>query len=233
MFDVSYLYPALVLALGYFVLGLTGFGSALVVVPLLAGIWALPDVVAMAILLDIPASMLHGGLNLKQVRWKEMRRLLPGMAIGTMAGLLLLGVLDRRWPLLILGLYVAFVGIRALVPLSKPSARPSALWAHPVGALIGVIEVMHRRQIDVAGIRATVPVIMVLAGLIAVVVLWSSGQINADVVAIRWLYGIPVALLGVVLGNRCAAWVSPLLMTRALAVLLTISGLFLMRHLFV
>lgn len=245
MFDVSYLYPALVLALGYFVLGLTGFGSALVVVPLLAGIWALPDVVAMAILLDIPASMLHVGLNLKQVRWKEMRRLLPGMAIGTLAGLLLLGVLDRRWPLFILGLYVAFVGIRALVPLSKPSARPSALWAHPVGALIGVIEVMfatagpvvlawlHRRQIDVAGIRATVPVIMLLAGLIAVVVLWSSGQINADVVAIRWLYGIPVALLGVVLGNRCAAWVSPLLMTRALAVLLTISGLFLMRHLFV
>src|SRR5690606_40794132 len=89
---------------------------------------------------------------------KEMRRLLPGMAIGTLAGLLLLGVLDRRWPLFILGLYVAFVGIRALVPSSKPSARPSALWAHPVGALIGVIEVMfatagpvvlawlHRRQ---------------------------------------------------------------------------------------
>src|SRR5690606_37135888 len=96
MFDVSYLYPALVLALGYFVLVLTIIGSACVVVSLLAGIWALPDVVAMAILLDIPASRLHGGLNMKQVRWKEMRRLLPGMAIGTLAGLLLLGVLDRR-----------------------------------------------------------------------------------------------------------------------------------------
>jgi len=245
MIEFSYLYPAMVLALGYSVLGLTGFGSALVVVPLLAGIWSLPDVVAMAILLDIPASMLHGGLNLKQVRWNEMRRLLPGMAIGTLIGLLLLGILDRRWPLFILGLYVAFVGIRALIPSQKQASIPSAAWAHPVGALIGVIEVMfatagpvvlawlQRRQIDVAGIRATVPVIMVLAGLIAVVVLWSSGQVNAEVVATRWLYGIPIALFGVVLGNRCAAWISPALMARALAILLTLSGVSLMRHLFV
>lgn len=243
--SIDLIYPAMVLALGYFILGLTGFGSALVVVPLLAGFWSLPDVVAMAILLDIPASMLHGGLNLRQVRWIEMRRLLPGMALGTLVGLLLLGALDRRWPLFLLGLYVAFVGVRALIPSTRRPSTPAASWAHPVGVLIGVIEVMfatagpviltwlHRRQVDIAGIRATVPVVMVLAGLIAVVVLWSSGQIDADVVATRWLYALPVALLCVVLGNRCAVWISPVLMARALAVLLTLSGLSLMRHLFV
>ena len=52
----DWLYPAIVLGLGYLVLGITGFGSALVTVPLLAWIWPLPEVVVLAILLDIPAS---------------------------------------------------------------------------------------------------------------------------------------------------------------------------------
>lgn len=70
---------AVVLA-AYLVLGITGFGSALILVPLLARQWPLADVVALAILLDIPASMLHGGLNLPQVRWRELLRMLPGLA---------------------------------------------------------------------------------------------------------------------------------------------------------
>ena len=64
----EWLYPAGVIFTGYLVLGITGFGSALVTVPLLAWIWPLPEVVALAILLDVPASLLHGGLNFRQVR---------------------------------------------------------------------------------------------------------------------------------------------------------------------
>lgn len=59
----EWLYPASVLLAAYAVMGITGFGSALVAVPLLAWIWPLPEVVALVILLDVPASMLHGGLN--------------------------------------------------------------------------------------------------------------------------------------------------------------------------
>ena len=38
------LYPAAVVLLGYVVLGITGFGSALVIVPLLAWRWPLTEV---------------------------------------------------------------------------------------------------------------------------------------------------------------------------------------------
>lgn len=243
--DFTFVYPALVLSVGYLVLGVTGFGSALIVVPLLAYRWPLAEVVAMAILLDIPASMLHGGLNMKQVQWAELRRLLPGMAIGTIAGLWLLGQLDKRWPLFALGCYVAFVGARALLPRSQAAATPAPAWGHPVGALVGLIQVMfatagpvvltwlQRRLGSAAPVRATVPVIMVFAGSIAVTVLWTSGQVDAEVVVSRWLYGLPIALGGVFLGNRCAARLSPLLMKRLLAALLTVSGLSLMRHVFI
>lgn len=239
----EFLFPALVLCAGYLVLGITGFGSALVVVPLLANYWPLAEVVALAILLDIVASILHGGLNVKQVQWSSLTRLLPGMAAGTFLGLWLLGELDKRWPLFFLGVYVAIVGLRALLPLRRPASAPAAGWVHFAGALIGVIEVMfatagpavvawlQRCTGTVAAVRATVPVVMVLAGSIAVTVLWFDGQFSFTVVGPRWLLGAPIALLAVVVGNRLAGRIPPPVMGRLLAALLMISGFSLMRHL--
>lgn len=240
----DWLYPAAVLLTGYTVLGVTGFGSALVVVPLLARQWPLPEVVALAILLDVPASMLHGGLNMRQVRWPELSRLVPGLVAGTLVGLWLLGTLDKRWPLFLLGLYVVFVGVRALLP--QGPARPvHPRFSHLAGLLTGLIEVMfatagpvvvawlQKRLNDPLALRATVPVVMVLAGTIAIAVLWGSGQIDAQQMAPRWLAALPVAVAGVFIGNRIAAHIPPLLMKRLLAVLLALSGLALMRHVWV
>ncbi|MCE7075928.1 TSUP family transporter, partial [Bordetella bronchiseptica] len=81
---IDLLFPACAVLLGYVVLGITGFGSALVVVPLLAWRWPLPEVVALTLLLDVMASLLLGGLNLRQVDFAELRRLLPGMVAGAL-----------------------------------------------------------------------------------------------------------------------------------------------------
>ena len=108
------LFSLAVVLIGYTVLGLTGFGSALVIVPLLAWHWPLPEVVALVLMLDLPASLMHSGLNWRQVQWTELRKLLPGMVLGTLMGLWLTHYLHSRWPLLALGVYVAAVGLRAL-----------------------------------------------------------------------------------------------------------------------
>ena len=75
------LFSLAVVLVGYTVLGLTGFGSALVIVPLLAWHWPLPEVVALVLMLDLPASLMHSGLNWRQVQWTELRKLLPGMVL--------------------------------------------------------------------------------------------------------------------------------------------------------
>ncbi len=46
------LYPALVVALAYVVLGLTGFASSLIAVPLLAWRWPLAELVPLALVMD-------------------------------------------------------------------------------------------------------------------------------------------------------------------------------------
>jgi uncharacterized membrane protein YfcA len=239
----SWLYPAAVLLTGYLVLGITGFGSALVTVPLLAWVWPLPEVVFLAILLDVPASMLHGGLNFRQVRWRALVDMLPGMAVGSVAGLWLLGQLDKRWPLFILGLYIAAVGLRALRQTVPAPVARSPLGYHVGSGLVGVVEVMFAtagpvvlallqgRLREVAEIRATVPVVMVVAGSVAIVVLAASGQVDHTHTLQRWLIGLPIAVLGVILGNQLARRIPAAVMRRSIAALLVISGLSLTRHL--
>lgn len=239
----DWLYPALVILTGYLVLGITGFGSALVTVPLLAWKWPLPEVVVLAILLDVPASVLHGGLNFRQVRWRELTGMLPGMTAGSLIGLWLLGQLDKRWPLFFLGVYIAGVGFRALRQTGAPARPLSPVRYHAGTTLIGLIEVMfatagpmvmavlQRRLSQIADIRATVPVVMVVAGSVAIAVLAGSGQIDSTHTWQRWIVAMPIAALGVILGNRLARQIPAPLMRRLIAGLLMASGLFLTRHL--
>lgn len=240
----EWLYPVAVILLGYVVLGITGFGSSLVMVPLLVRQWPLAETVALAILLDIPASLLHGGLNLRQVRWSELSRLLPGMAAGSVLGLVLLGGLDKRWLMLALGAYVVLVALRGLRP--RPQFQPAhAHWAHLAGTWVGLIEVLfatagplvvawlQRRLDDVQALRATVPVVMALAGSVAVAVLMNSSEMDSAVLWPRWGLGFPLSIGGVLLGNRLATQIPPTAMKRLMAALLCVSGLSLMRQFWV
>lgn len=239
----DWIFPTGVLFAGYLVLGITGFGSALVTVPLLAWKWPLPEVVALAILLDVPASLLHGGLNFKQVRWAAMMEVLPGMAAGSLIGLWMLGYMDKRWPLFILGLYIAAVGFRSLRQGIR-SHRPLSPAAYHGGSmLVGIIEVMfatagpvvlavlQRRLSEISDIRATVPMVMVVAGSVAIAVLAGSGQIDSGHTLQRWLVAMPIAAAGVFLGNKVARRIPAASMRRMMAALLMISGLSLTRHL--
>lgn len=176
--------PVLVVLLGYVVLGLTGFGSALVVVPLLAWQWALPEVVALTLLLDVPASAFHSGLNWRRVNWAELRRLLPGMVLGTVAGSWLVQHLNSRWPLVLLGVYVAAVGVNALRPKVWPPQPIASVWAGPAGVAIGLVEMifgtagpvvvawLSRRLSDVQALRASTPLVITVA---AATVLFGMG----------------------------------------------------------
>ncbi len=228
-----------VVLLGYAVLGLTGFGSALVIVPLLAWQWPLPEVVAMTLLMDVPASAFHSGLNWRQVQWRELRRLLPGLLAGTLLGLWLMQHLQTRWPLLVLGLYVAGVGVNALRPATAHARHPAPLWAGPVGTAIGVVELifgtagplvvawLSRRLSDVQQVRASIPMIITVAASTVLVGMAWEGRLSSAVLWQRWAVLIGVALLGVWLGHRVAHRVPVPRLRQIICGLLVVSGLML------
>ncbi|MBP8150843.1 MAG: sulfite exporter TauE/SafE family protein [Xylophilus sp.] len=236
------LYPACAVLAGYVVLGITGFGSALVIVPLLAWHWPLPEVVALTLLMDVPASLLHGGLNLRQVQLAELRRLLPGMVAGAMTGLWLTQVLAANWPLLVLGLYVTAVGWQSLRPAAAQRLQLGTRWAPAMGATIGSVEMLFgtagplvvtwlgRRLPDVQVLRATAPVVIAISACAVLLTMGVSGRLSQPELWLRWIALFGFAGVGVLLGNHLARRVSPLALRRHICSLLVLSGLSLMTH---
>ncbi|MBS1147417.1 MAG: hypothetical protein H6R08_1593, partial [Proteobacteria bacterium] len=81
---------AAILLAAYFIRGITGFGSGLVSVPLLALFLPLQFVVPLILLLDFTASIVIGGLHFKRVKWDEIGILIPFGVIGVIVGTTLL-----------------------------------------------------------------------------------------------------------------------------------------------
>ena len=225
----------LVVLTGYTVLGLTGFGSALVIVPLLAWQWPLPEVVALVLVLDLSASLMNSGLNWRQVQWTELRKLLVGMVLGTLLGLWLTHHLHSRWPLLALGVYVAVVGWRAL--RAGQTHRPvNARWGLLYGTGIGVVEMLFgtagpvvvawltRRLPDPHQVRATIPMVMAVAVLTVLTGMAVDGRLSQTVLWQRWGVLIAPALAGVWLGHRLAHRVPVARLRQMICALLVVSG---------
>ncbi len=234
---MDWIFPVFTVLVGYVVLGITGFGSALIIVPLLAWKWPLPEAVALTLMMDAPASALFGGLNFKQVQWAELRRLMPGLAVGIGVGLWLMGALAPQWPLLLLGLYVAATGLNAL---RAPGAQAPRTWpahaAHVAGVLAGAIEMMfgtagpvfmawlQHRLTNVRDLRATMPVGMLVAVLAVLVTMGFAGQLSSTPLWQRYALLLPAALVGVTLGHRLSARIPAAALRRTIFVLLILSG---------
>lgn len=232
----EWIYPLGVALLGYTVLGLTGFGSALVIVPLLAWQWPLPEVVALTLLLDVPASALHSGLNWRRVQWPELLRLLPGLVLGTAIGAWLSQRMPERWPLLLLGCYVALVGLNALRQAASRSAPAAPAWAYSVGVAVGLVEMLFgtagplvvawlsRRVPDVQQMRASTPMIITVAASTVLVGMAVEGRLSSSMLWSRWSVLIVMALAGVALGHRLASRMPVARLRQIICSLLVVSG---------
>ena len=130
----------IILFAAYFVRSVTGFGSALLAVPLLALFLPLPLIVPWIVTLDVLAALalsLHGGLRCT-VAWGELARLIPAAVVGVVLGAVLLVQLPEAWLLGGLGVVIMLFGFRAVFG-GEPRRRVAQCWAWPAGALGGGI----------------------------------------------------------------------------------------------
>lgn len=213
------IFPILVVFMGYFILGLAGFGSALIIVPLLAWDWPLSFVVPLVLLIDIPAAILHTGLNFRQVMWRELPPLLPSVFVGALVGMGLMRWTQGEWLLLLLGGYIIFIGWRGLQGSAvavqlNPNAR------HLSGFAMGLVETMFgtagpvvmswlsQRLSDPFLIRATMPMAIIGLSSIALGMVGASGGLD-EIALWKTLLGLlPFALAGVWLGHQISQRIS-------------------------
>lgn len=200
-------------ALAYVIFGVAGFGTALVAGPVLAQVIPAAQVVPLLALLDFAAA----GANVVRQRHSadrsELRRLVPAMAAGSLAGAALLVVGRPQGLLLAMGLFAMGYAAYALSGL-KPAARFSPRAALPFGLVGGVFSALFGsggflyaiylggRVDDPQALRVTQSTLIGLSTLTrAVLFLLAGVYADPSLLALALLL-VPALLLGTALGRR-------------------------------
>ncbi len=230
-----YLAAFFILLLAYFIRGITGFGSGLIAIPLLAHFLPLTFVVPLVLVLDFIASVVLSRHTRLQVRWDEIRNLLPASIAGILIGAFLLVNLPRE-PLLIgLALFVIFFGLRYLFnihsekPISRWWSLPTGLSGGLIGAMFGtggppfVVYLSHRLP-DKTQLRGTLSGLFMLDGAIRIVTFLFMGLLQQTNMLSSILLAVPLLGLGLYLGNRVHLGISRRQMLAVIGLLLLGSG---------
>ncbi len=226
---------ALILLVAYFIRGITGFGSGLISVPLLALFLPLKFVVPLILLLDFTASIVIGGLNFKRVKWGEVGVLIPFGIVGVVLGTTLLVNLPSEPMLIALAVFVFIFALRSLFnihgdkPASRAWAVPASLTGGTVGALFGtggppyVIYLSHRIR-DKSDLRATFSALFFTEGLMRIASFVVAGLLMSAQVWVTYFAALPLVLGMLYLGGRVHVGLSQQQMTRLVGVLLLVSS---------
>jgi uncharacterized membrane protein YfcA len=225
-----------ILLAAYFIRGITGFGSGLIAVPLLALFLPLKFVVPLMLLLDFTASVVMGGFNFKHVKWGEIGVLIPFGIVGVLLGTTLLVNLPAAPMLIALAGFVFVFAVRNVLNLhgdklvSKGWAVPAALTGGTVGALFGtggppyVIYLSHRIR-EKSDLRATFAALFFTDGLARIASFLVAGLLVDSQVWLAYLVALPIMLGAIYLGGRAHVGLSQSQMTRLVGVLLLVSSL--------
>ena len=227
-------FSPLILVFGYVVFAITGFGSTLIAVPLLAHIFPLQFVIPLVALLDCIGSIRMGFRLRANVYRQEFLPLLPFMVVGMVGGVLLLVRLPADLLLGVLGFLVVVFGTSyamkrgAVVRLARWTAAPIGLAGGVASSAFGVGGPLYVFFLTARGatpdqIRATMPVIFIFTSLARIALFAAAGLFTPEVLIAAVLL-LPVMIFGLYLGNRLHLDLPRDKVIRIIGALLVVSG---------
>jgi uncharacterized protein len=224
-----------ILMSAYFIRGITGFGSGLISVPLLALSQPLQFAVPLVLALDFTASVVLGSTNRQKANWPEIKILLPFGLIGGCIGALALVSLPTQPVLVALGAFTMFFGFRNIFGLqaegrlSRGWAIPAGLAGGSAGALFGIgsppyIIYLTRRLLDKGEVRATFSWLIAIDGAFRLVLFLVAGLLLEPKLQIAYVLGLAPMALGLYIGNKVHMDLTSEGMLKVVGALLVLSG---------
>jgi len=142
MIDVAHLSPWLlvvapiVVIAAYTVFGLSGFGSTLITVPILAHFLPVTYLVPLMAALDLVSAIAVGASGRKHVSKSELKRLIPFMFVGIILGATVLAGVSDTILRTAVGVFALCVGLYAML---NPTMHRviSPWWCVPAGIVAG------------------------------------------------------------------------------------------------
>jgi uncharacterized protein len=220
---------------GALIFGLTGFGSALVTIPLAGHFVPLPFALAAYALSDLASAFSVGLENPRNAVRGEWTRLVPMIVVGTALGVTVLVNLPRASAMLLLG---AFVLCYALYSFARPRAARivSPRWAWFAGLAGGITSTLFgaggppyaiylsQRGLSKAQFRATLGFATMTSISLRVVAFLLTGLLIDPQVWLAAAFTVPGALIGIAVARRLFLRISRDALLRVVSVLLLASG---------
>ena len=222
--------------LAYTILGISGFGSALVTIPLLVHFLPLQAVVPLVVTVDFLATVTNGVRFREHVDVAELKLVIPAAVVGILSGVTLLATLPKHAAVLTLGSLVTVYGVYRLV--ARPSSQPvSRWWGIPTGLVGGLTgglfgiggpiyaTYLAARIHDAARMRATLSAVFSFSTGLRLTVYLIAGLLLESTVWWAFLLLLPAMPVGLFIGHRLHARLTPRQIGRFVSVLLVASGL--------
>jgi uncharacterized protein len=240
--DFAALSPWLLLAAplavvaAYVVLGLSGFGSTMVSVPILAHFLPISFLVPLMGLLDLASTLLIGRQGRAHVAMAELKVMVPFMFVGFLAGVTLLVGVPDRYLRAALGVFAVAVGLHGIFnPVLKKAI--SRLWSVPAGIVGGAVATvfgaggpiyatyLSGRLGDKSEIRATMSTLISISSFSRAIVYAVSGLLLTKPIFYGVVLLAPFAWIGLKIGGRIHIGLSQSQMRRAIGAILVCAGL--------
>ncbi len=221
--------------LGALIFGITGFGAALVTIPLATHLVSLKFALALFVLADLACAISVGLEKPKNAVRAEWTRLVPMILVGTALGVTALVNLPRRTGMVLLGLFVVCYALYAL--LGKPRKHPvSPRWAWIAGLGGGLTSTLFgaggppyaiylsQRGLTKEQFRATLGLATLTSISVRLIAFFLTGLLLDGNVWIAAAAAVPAALLGIYVSRKLYLKMSRDTLLRAVAVMLLASG---------
>jgi uncharacterized membrane protein YfcA len=226
---------ALIAFAGALIFGLTGFGSALITIPLATQFMPLKFTLALFALADLACALSVGLENPKNALRSEWKRLVPMILVGTALGATLLVNLPRRAGMLMLGAFVLGYGLYSLP--RRYGGRPISIrWAWLAGLAGGITSAvfgaggppyviyLSQRGLTKEQFRATLGLTTSTSISLRVIAFLVTGLLLDQRVWMAAAVVVPAALAGIFVARKLFLKISRELLMRAIALMLLASG---------
>ena len=229
-----YILALFILVTAYIFRGVTGFGSGLIAIPLLALFLPLTFVVPFIGLLDMSASILHITHTRQHIAWKVIFRAIPFAVFGVITALFIIQSINTLILVKALG---AFIIMFAIYSLIAPSLKKNDSFIWPIfagyfGSMIGTlfgtggpfyIFYFQLQKLDKSVFRATCAAVFFVDGLIRAAGFTYSGFYTSTVL-LSIAYSLPIMFISMYIGNHLHTNISQRTFQKAIGIFLIISG---------
>jgi uncharacterized membrane protein YfcA len=220
---------------GSLVYGITGFGAALVAIPLATQFVPLPFALAVFVLIDLANSLRLGLEAPRHVVRAEVVRLAPMLVVGTMLGVTALVNMPRRGGMLALGCFVVAFALYSLLARG-PRRTVSRGWAYLAGLAGGVTSALFgaggppyaiylsQRNLSKESFRATLALTSVASISMRLAAFALTGLMSDSKVWVAAAVALPAAWIGISAASHLFTRIRRDTLMRAVALMLLASG---------